>query len=184
MIAAASSALGGSGSVWLADGAIANAARVDPEMTPSNGLLQGGTDDVMHLSDGATTERSALMTRATPAAAEVTAALQSCVQALEQLGVQLPGDEVAECWPDVETDEVVVPVARGVFELRDVEPPVDCLAERDVRGVGLQGLADVPGLLGQRVGPGVDDDLEAAGRQLPDVPSWAPTFRGWNAMSL
>jgi hypothetical protein len=30
MIAAASSALGGSGSVWLADGAIANAAGLTP----------------------------------------------------------------------------------------------------------------------------------------------------------
>lgn len=57
----------------------------------------------MNLSDGAATERSALMTRATPAVAEVTAALQSCVEAFEQLGVQLAGGKVAEHRPNIYT---------------------------------------------------------------------------------
>jgi hypothetical protein len=52
----------GSGSVWLADGAIASVAGY-AEVTPSDGLLQRGADDVMNPSNGATTERSALMTR-------------------------------------------------------------------------------------------------------------------------
>jgi hypothetical protein len=144
------------------------------------------------------------MTRATPTTAQVTAALQSRIEAFQQFGVQLPRGEVAERRPDVETHQVLVPVARGVLEPHDVEPATDRLAERDVglrvvvlvdlalqpgqrdlgSAVRLQGLPDVPVLLGQRVNPGVDDDLEAAGRQVSDVPTWAAALRPWHATSL
>jgi hypothetical protein len=72
------------------------------------------------------------MTRTAPAVAEVTAALQACVEAFEQFGVELAGGEVAEHRPNVYTNQVLVPVTRRVFELRDVEPAADCLAERNV----------------------------------------------------
>lgn len=80
----------------------------------------------------AATERSALMTGATPAVAEVAAPLQSCVEAFEQFGVQLAGGKVAERRPNVHTHQILVPVTRGVLELRNVEPAADCLAERDI----------------------------------------------------
>src|SRR5918995_1163120 len=63
--------------------------RVDPEVTPADGLFQCAADDVVNFPDGAATERSALVTRPSPAVAEVTAALQPRVEAFEQLGVQL-----------------------------------------------------------------------------------------------
>ena len=73
------------------------------------------------------------MTRATPTIAEVTAALQSGVEAFEQLGVQLAGGEVAERRSDVQAHQVLVPVTRGVLELGDLQPAADGRAERDVR---------------------------------------------------
>jgi len=76
--------------------------------------------------------RSALMTRATPAVTKLTAALQSRVEAFEQLGVQLARGKGAEHRPNVHTHQVLVPVTCGVLELRDLEPATDCLAERYV----------------------------------------------------
>jgi hypothetical protein len=82
------------------------------------------------------------MTRAMPPVAEVTAALQSCVEAFEQFGVQFAGGEVAEHRPNVHTHQVLVPVTRGVLELGDLQPAADGLAERDVR-LGLAVLVDL-----------------------------------------
>jgi hypothetical protein len=55
--------------------------------------------------------------------------VQPGIEALEQLGVELRGWQVAERRQDVETDEVVVGLAGGVLELDDLEPLLDGLAQ-------------------------------------------------------
>jgi hypothetical protein len=98
---------------------------------------------------------------------------------------------------DVDSDEVAVPVPRGVLLLGYVMPLPDRLPDRQV-GLGLPVLIEpgeqagqddlggvvarrrlplVPLLASQRVDADVDDRLEAARWQLPDVPARAATGR-------
>jgi len=103
------------------------------------------------------------------------------------------GLHFAECRQDVEPDQVVVPLARGVLQLHDLQPLRDRLADgdgglwvpvlvdlalklgqRDFGGVvRLCGLAEVPRLAGQRVHAGVHDCPERTGRQLLNMAAGA-----------
>jgi hypothetical protein len=123
--------------------------------------------------------------------------VQPRVEALQELGVELRGRQVAERREDVEPDEVVVPLPRGVLQGGDVEPLLDGLPEGDVGvrvlvlvdlalqpghallglGVGRPGLAEPARLAGQRVGACVDDDAVRAARQLLDVAADAAPAR-------
>jgi hypothetical protein len=57
--------------------------------------------------------------------------VQAGVEALQQLGVELRGLKVAERRQDVEPDQVLVALAGGVLERRDLDPLLDRLADGD-----------------------------------------------------
>jgi hypothetical protein len=168
-------------------------------MAPPHRAFERGADDEVNLPDGAAAQRPARVAGPRTAVAEaIPAALQPGVKPLQQLNVHLRRGQLTERRADVDPHQVLVPLPGGVLQLRDLQPLADRLAQRDRRlGVPVlvhlalqpgqrhlggvvrgRGLAQVALLVGQRVGAGVDDGLEAAGRQGPDVPARAATARG------
>jgi hypothetical protein len=170
---------------------------VDAEVAPAAGAFEGATDDVVDLAGGVAGQRAAGVAVAGAAAAHLAAALESGVEAFEQLGVELGGQDVAEGRQDVEPDQVVVALAGGVLQLGDVEPLLDGLPDGDVRlrlpvlvhlalepgqrllslVVRLDGLPELPWLTGERVGTGVNHHAVRATRELADVPALAVLAR-------
>lgn len=64
-------------------------------------------------------------------AAHLAAAPEPRVEALEQLGVELPRGEPAEGRADVQAEETFVALPRRRLELGDLEPLLNNLADRD-----------------------------------------------------
>jgi len=79
---------------------------------------------------------------ARPAAALRPAAVQTSVEALKELRVELGGLDVAEAGQDVEPNQVVVPLAGGVLELSDIKSLRDGLPHCDV-ALGVPVLVDL-----------------------------------------
>jgi hypothetical protein len=115
------------------------------------------------------------------------------VEAIERLGVQLPQRDVPQGRQDVAADVALVPVPRAQLEVGHFEPagqqvpdgpaggggalPVD-LGEEPREGllgfgIGPGRLAEVAGLLGDRVASRVDVRAEGAVAAELDVPSAA-----------
>lgn len=129
--------------------------------------------------------------------AQLPASLQPRIEPFEQFRVELRRQCVAECRQDVEADQILVALARGVLDLGDVEPlldglpdgdlrlgvvvPVDLslqLRERDLcRVVAGHCPAEVPGLAGQLVGAGERHRASRPAGPLFDVAAAAPTWR-------
>jgi hypothetical protein len=123
------------------------------------------------------------------AGAQLAAAHQPRIEALQQLGVELAGLHVAKPGQHVQPDQVLVPFARRLAELRDFEPLGDRLPNRDGRlGMSVlvdlvlelrqrrgglvvrrRRLAEVSPAASERVDAGVDDGPVAAGGELFDV---------------
>ncbi len=119
--------------------------------------------------------------------------MQSSVEALQQLGVKLACQHVAEGRQDVETDQVLIPLAGGVLKIHYLEPLRDglpngdgCLGvpvfvdltlklgQRDIgRFLTGSGLHQVPALAGQGVDPGIHLGPEVPGRESLNVTAGA-----------
>ena len=65
-------------------------------------------------------------------AAQLAASSQPRIEAFQYFRVELGGGQRAERGPDVDPDQIEVAVACCLGELRDVEPLVDRLADRDL----------------------------------------------------
>lgn len=73
------------------------------------------------------------MTHRRPPVAQRPAPLQARVEALQQLRVELRRGQLAEGGIDVDPNQVLVSVTRGVFEFGDLKPLAHRLANRDPR---------------------------------------------------
>lgn len=89
----------------------ARAVRGRAVVSPAHGPLQRPSDDVVHLPRRAAAQRPALVAVPLSPRAHVPAAVQARVEALQQLGVELRGLEVAERRQHVQADQVVVALA-------------------------------------------------------------------------
>ncbi len=115
---------------------------VHAQVLPAHGAAESAPDDVVDLPCGDAAERAADVAVAGPAGAHRPAAVQSGVEALQELGVEPRGGECPERRHHVEPDEVLVALARRVLQDRDVEPLLDRLPDRDV-GLRLLVLVDL-----------------------------------------
>jgi hypothetical protein len=159
-------------------------------MAPPYGAFKRGSDDEMNLSHCAAAERSADVPAIWAAIAQCSAPLQARVELLENLGVELGGRDCAKGWTDVDPDQILVPLARGVFEVSHFKPLRDRAIQSDGRlwmavlvdltlesgpcdfgfVVGLCGLAQVSRSPGEWISPGVHDRTETPRWQMLNVP--------------
>ncbi len=184
-------------------GRLGHRGLVHPEVAPADGAFEDTADDVVNLAGGARAQRPADMSATGPPGAQVAAAVQAGVEALEQFGVELARQHGAEGRQDVEADQVVVPFAGGVAQLGDVEPLLDGLADGDGRlrvlvlvdlalkfGQDLLGsvvrrccLAELPHLAGQRIRTRIHHRPVRAARKLGDMSAWT-ALPGWHGTTI
>jgi hypothetical protein len=137
------------------------------------------------------------------AGAHLATAMEASVEALQELGVELGRRQAAEGGQDVEADQVVVALARGLLKLDDAEPLLDGLPDCDVRlrvpvfvdlalelredllrlRVGRRRLAQLSHLAGEEVRARVDGDPPGAARQLEDRAALS-AGSGWHGTRL
>src|SRR6478672_5530378 len=102
-------------------------------MPPPHGALQRAADDEVDLPNCATAERPTLMARFRLAIAERSTSLETRVEPLEQLGVELRRGQVAEGRGDVDPDQVLVSLPGRVRQVSNVEPLGHGLPDSDSR---------------------------------------------------
>jgi hypothetical protein len=164
-IAAACSAVGGSGSDFAPRGGLGLVEWVNRDPAPANRPGERAAETEVHLPDRRGRERAAdvspALLRALVPAREavldewppvaVSAALaQDRLVGVKRLAVQFGDRKVAEKRADVDADDLLVPLARRLLDVEQLEVPIHELVDRRLGCVPPAGFEPATPALGER----------------------------------